>query len=340
MNSFEIEPFQPSKRIANCHMQTFLGRIARRQEGIIFHRRRLDTPDGDFIDIDIPEVARYLPDENAPVVLLLHGLEGNARKGYACETYRQLAKLGIRAVGMNYRSCSGVINRTYRSYHAGATEDVDFVVKTLASWYPNVSIAAIGFSLGANLLLKYLGEQGGQVLLKTAVAVSPPFSLGRDLTVVETGISRMYMQMFLRSLRQKAQARAKLLEGRVDIEKALNARTIREFDAALTVPLYGFKDLADYYSTASCARYLSGIKIPTMIIRAKDDPVFDPDDIPHDKIAANDLLFTFITEAGGHVGFVEGQPGSWHCWAEYQAARFLHLQLQITQTLSLATINS
>lgn len=327
MDSFQLEPFQPSKRIANCHMQTILGRIARRQGGIIFHRRRLDTPDGDFIDIDIPEVAGYLPGENAPVVLLLHGLEGNARKGYACETYRQLARRGIRSVGMNYRSCSGVINRTYRSYHAGATEDVDFVVKSLASWYPNVPIAGIGFSLGANLLLKYLGEQGERVQLKTAVAVSPPFSFSHNVTVVESGISRMYMQMFLRSLRQKAQARAKLLEGRVDIEKALNARTFREFDEALTVPLYGFKDLADYYDTASCARYLSGITIPTMIIRAKDDPVFDPNDIPHDKIAANDLLYFCITDTGGHVGFVEGQPGDWHCWAEYQAARFLSLQL-------------
>jgi predicted alpha/beta-fold hydrolase len=164
-NSFQIDPFQPAKSMANCHMQTFLGRIAPRQEGVVFQRHRLDTPDGDFIDIDIPEVAGHLPGDDAPVVLLLHGLEGNARKGYACETYRQLAQRNIRAVGMNYRSCSGVINRTYRAYHAGATEDVDLVVKTLTNWYPNVPLGAIGFSLGGNLLLKYLGEQGAHVKL-------------------------------------------------------------------------------------------------------------------------------------------------------------------------------
>ena len=328
--NFQITPFQPPKRIANCHMQTFLGRIARRQEGIIFQRRRLDTPDGDFIDIDIPEVARHLPSEDAPVVLLLHGLEGNARKGYACETYRQLAQRGIRAIGMNYRSCSGVINRTYRSYHAGETEDVDFVVKTLADWYPGVPLAAIGFSLGANLLLKYVGEQGAKILLKTAVAVSPPFSLDQNISVIESGVGRMYLQVFMRSLRRKVVARAELTNGLIDMEKALNARTFREFDEAVTVPLYGFKDLADYYQTASCARYLSGVNIPTMIIRAKDDPVFDPKDIPHDLIAANDHLNTYITETGGHVGFVEGQLGKWHCWAESQAARFLTMQLTNT----------
>lgn len=325
--TFQINPFQPTKGIANCHMQTFLGRIARSQEGLIFHRRRLDTQDGDFIDLDIPEVAGYLPPEDAPIVLLLHGLEGNARKGYACETYRQLAQRGLRAVGMNYRSCSGEMNRTSHSYHAGATEDIDFVIKTLASWHPGVPLAGIGFSLGANLLLKYLGEQGEHTPLQTAVAVSPPFSLSQGLSSVENGVSRMYMQLFMRSLRQKVQARAELLEGLVDINKALSARTFREFDEALTLPLYGFNNLEAYYNYASCGNYLPQIAIPTMIIRAKDDPVFDPGDIPHEKIEANNHLFTIITDTGGHVGFVEGQPGNWHCWAEQEATRFLAHQL-------------
>jgi predicted alpha/beta-fold hydrolase len=326
-HSFQIRLFQPAKGIANPHMQTLLGRIARQRAGLIFHRIRLDTPDGDFIDLDIPEVPGHLPSEDAPVVLLLHGLEGNARKGYACETYRRLAQHGIRSVGMNYRSCSGVINRTPRSYHAGATEDVDFVVKKLAEWYPDVPLGAIGFSLGANLLLKYVGEKEANVLLNTAVVISPPFSLGQGASVVENGISQMYLRVFMRSLRQKVRARAKLLEGIVDIEQALAARTFREFDEAFTVPLYGFKNAADYYYYASSERYLSGIHIPTMIIRALDDPVFDRNDIPHEKLKTNNYLFTYLTKTGGHVGFVEGQPGNWYCWAEHQAARFFQCQL-------------
>ncbi|HRQ36366.1 MAG TPA: alpha/beta fold hydrolase [Chloroflexota bacterium] len=325
--AFEPEPFRPARGIANCHMQTVAGHYGRSQEGIIFHRWRIDTPDGDFLDLDFPEVAGYLPAEDAPLVLLLHGLEGSARSSYAYETYRQLAQRGIRSVGMNYRSCSGQINRTPYTYHAGETRDVIFVLQQLGEWFSQSALGAVGFSLGANMLLKYLGEQGGNSPLAAAAAISPPFDLGRSMDVVENGVSHFYNDYFMRALRQKMQARAPLLDGLVDIEQILAAETFRELDEALTVPLYGFADVWDYYQQSSSGRYLPAIQIPTLIIRSLDDPLFHPEDIPYADLAANPCLTAVITPHGGHVGFAEGRPGHLNWWAERQAARFLAAKL-------------
>lgn len=326
-NHFQLEPFCPARGIINCHMQTVAGRYGRRTDGIIFHRWRIDTLDGDFLDLDFPEVAGHLPGDDAPLVLLLHGLEGSARSLYAYEMYRQLAQRGIRSVGMNFRSCSGVVNRTPRSYHAGFTEDVHFVVQKLQRWFPGIPLGAVGFSLGANMLLKYVGEQREKISLVTAVAVSPPFALDRGAETTKNSVGQVYLRYFMRALRQKLQARAPLLDGLVDVEQVLAAQTFAELDALLTVPLYGFANVADYYQQCSSGRYLPDIHIPTLIIRSLDDPVFDPADVPHAAIDANPYLTAAITKHGGHVGFAEGQPGHLAWWAERQAARFLAAHL-------------
>lgn len=326
LREFQLEPFRPARGIANCHMQTIAGRYGRRPDGIIFHRWRIDTPDGDFLDLDFPEVAGHLPADDAPLVLLLHGLEGSARALYAYEMYRQLAQRGIRSVGLNYRSCSGVINRTPHAYHAGFTEDINWVVQRLLAWFPGAPLGAVGFSLGANMLLKYLGEQGAAVPLQTAVAISPPFALGLARQN-ENSVSQIYFRYFMRALRLKTQARAPLLQGLIDVERALAAQTFRELDEALTVPLYGFQDVGAYYNLCSSGRYLPEVRIPTLIIRALDDPLFHPDDIPYQVMAANPCLTAAITEYGGHVGFAAGQPGQLNWWAERQAAGFLAAHL-------------
>ncbi|WP_420643791.1 YheT family hydrolase [Candidatus Leptofilum sp.] len=345
MTDFQLNPYKPTKWLPGGHWQTVFGRLVRRKDGIIFHRRRLDTPDGDFIDIDFPEVAGHLLPDNAPLVLLLHGLEGNARRGYACETYRRLAQLGVRSVGLNYRSCSGEMNRKARFYHSGATDDVAFVLETLANWFPNSKRGLIGFSLGANLTLKFLGELGGKANdwvetparfgslaeqlsgVEAAVAVSPPFDMKSSSALLEQGFSRFYTRYFLHSLHEKVRAKADLLAPVVDLDKVLAARTFREFDHYGTAPLGGFDGADDYYEKCSTAQFLPHIRVPTLLLRALDDPLFAPDDVPYDIIAANPCLTTGITAQGGHLGFVEGQPGSFNCWAEQEAARFLAVHL-------------
>ncbi len=330
MSTFQLTSFTPSKWLPSGHMQTMFGRMMRHKSGIIFQRRRIDTPDGDFIDLDFPEVAGYLPPKDAPIVLLLHGLEGNARRSYACETYHRLARLGIRSIGMNYRSCGGELNRTARFYHSGATDDVLLVLTKLIEWFPNSKRGLIGFSLGANLALKFAGEQGrgGSDWVDTAVAVSPPFDMAKSADLLAHGINQLYVHYFLNSLRPKIKAKAALLEPLADVDKMLAARSFRDFDNAGTAPLNGFRDADDYYEKCSTAQFLPYIQVPTLVLRALDDPLFAPDDVPYDLIEANPYLTAGITPQGGHMGFVEGQPGQFNCWAEQEATRFLAAQLQ------------
>lgn len=325
-NQFKLEPFNPGRGMRNGHIQTILGKYARGSAaGIIFQRRRVDTPDGDFIDLDFPEIAGLLLDEKSPIVLLLHGLEGHSRRGYMCQTYRLLARQGIRSVGMNFRSCSGEMNRQPWSYHAGATGDVALVLDKLDSWFPEVSKGLIGFSLGANLTLKFLGERGAGVrpCLKAAAVISPPFDLMLSAAEMAKGIKRVYGRLFLNSIRGKMKTKAHLIQPITDLDKILDAQSIFEFDDLWTAPVFGFENAADYYAQVSSGRYLHQIQIPTLIIRAKDDPMFSPEDIPYDVIQTNPYLYDGITNMGGHLGYIEGRPGRFHGWAERQASRFI-----------------
>ncbi len=330
MTTFELAPYVPSKWLPGGHTQTVFGRMVRHKFGIIFQRRRLDTPDGDFIDLDLPEVAGHLLPEDAPVVLLLHGLEGNARRSYARETYYRLAQRGIRSVGMNYRSCSGEMNRLARFYHSGATDDVALALQAVADWFPNSPRGLIGFSLGANLTLKFVGEQGAKAKewVDTAVAVSPPFDMKKSAALMERGLSRFYTRHFLRSLHQKVQAKADLLAPHLDVDTLLAARTFREFDNYGTSRLAGFRDADDYYAQCSTAQFVPHIQVPTLILRALDDPLFAPDDVPYEAIEANPCVTAGIVPHGGHMGFIAGRPGQFACWAEQEATRFLKAKLR------------
>lgn len=323
---FHLESFTPSWGLHNPHIQSILANGLRPQNGVVFRRQRLDTPDGDFVDLDFADVigADWADlGDDAPIVLLLHGLEGSARRGYAHETYKQLAARGIRAVGLNFRSCSGEMNRTAHLYHAGATDDVALVMDWLENYFPGASKGLIGFSLGGNVLLKYLGERGEAVRERaaTAVAVSPPFDMVAGSQAFNHGPGRLYAHLFLRTLKEKTRAHASLLAGKIDVERVLRAQSVAEFDDALTAPLHGFRDAQDYYIQCGSGRFLSGIGVPTLLLRALDDPFFG-DDLGLVAQATNPCLVPGFTAHGGHVGFLESL-NSRRFWAERQAARFL-----------------
>ena len=243
--TFNLDPFTPARGLHNPHLQSILANGLRPKNGVHFRRQRLDTPDGDFVDLDFADVPgkswQELGDD-APIVLLLHGLEGSARRGYAHETYKQLAQRDIRSFGLNFRSCSGEMNRTAHLYHAGATGDVALVMDWLNKQFPSVPKGMIGFSLGANVMLKYLGENGKALdgKVKTAVAISPPFDMVAGAKVFSYGTGKLYSRLFLRSLKEKTRAHASLIADKIDIERVLNAQTVTEFDDALTAPLHGF----------------------------------------------------------------------------------------------------
>ncbi len=312
--------FHPAWWLPGAHAQTIAGRLLRRPLPFPLERERVATADGDFIDLDFTPALG----NGAPAVLLLHGLEGSSRRGYALNTYRALARNGIRAVGMNFRSCSGELNRTARLYHSGETEDLRFILRFLRERLGSVPLGAIGFSLGGNVLLKYLGEERETAAVQTAVAISVPYDLAAGALALERSfMGRFYARFFLDALITKLIAKAPLIRDRCDLDRIRGARTFREFDDAATAPLHCFSSADDYYARSSATGFLERIRVPTLLLHAQDDPFLPGPAVPHDVIARNPVLTAVITRRGGHVGFIAGAPWSPRWWAEEQAARFL-----------------
>lgn len=325
---FDPEPFRAPGWLAHPHLQTVAGRLLRPRDLTPLERVRVELPDGDFVDLDFaPEPATRVHGP-APLVLLLHGLEGSARRGYAWVTYRELARRGMRGVGLNFRSCSGEPNRLPRFYHSGDTGDLRHVLGWLDERFPGRPRAAVGFSLGGNALLKYLGEEGDGAAVEAAVAVSVPYDLDAgERHLQQSAVSRLYVRLFLKSLRRKALDKDRALHGLCDVAAIGSARSFREFDAAATAPLHGFSDAEDYYARSSSRPFLPAIRRPTLLVHALDDPFLPADALPRSEVADSTWLQSAWTERGGHVGFIAGPPWSPTFWAERQAARFLEEQL-------------
>ena len=331
LNGYQVNEFKPPFGLRGRHSQTIYSSLSRQiVRGVTLQRERLELPDGDFIDIDFAEVKGRALDDTAPMVLFLHGLEGSAESNYAKLLYKLLAEQGIRSVGMNYRSCSGEMNRLPRLYHAGATDDVRYVHDVLLGRYPNVKHGLAGVSLGANMLLKYLGEEFGERSLipqiAGAVSISPFFNMLQSSAEFDTGSGKWYAGNLLKKLKEKVRLKRAILEPHVDVDAILASKTVREFDNLGTAQLAGFRDADDYYARNSSGQFLITIQTPTLIIRALDDPFFSPNDVPWDTLHANTRLTPAVVKHGGHVGFVKGYTGGW--WAGEEAARFLGQQLR------------
>ncbi len=275
----------------------------------------------------------------APLVLVLHGLEGSARSKYAIEMYRALAERGLASVGLSFRSCSGELNRLPRLYHSGETGDLACILDLLAGRFPDRPIGAAGFSLGGNVLLKYLGtlQSPSSSMVSAATAISVPFDLSAGADRLDRGFSRLYRWYLLRKLKRKTRAKARMLAPRIDVPRALAARTFRQFDDAATAPLHGFADAGDYYHRSSSARYLRGIAIPTLLIQSADDPFLPRHAVPGDAVRENPHLVAAFTERGGHVGFVSGVPWAPVFWAEQAASAFLVTHLHRPSSSSIVS---
>jgi len=324
--------FQQPWWLPGAHTQTLAGKLLRAKPSLPVSTERLDTPDGDFLDIDwMPET-----DREGPVVVVLHGLEGHTRRGYVIQMFRALAAQGLRAVGLNFRGCSGEVNRAARFYHSGETEDVALVLELIRGRFPSRPIMAVGFSLGGNVLLKLLGEQveGGGVPICAAVTISVPYDLAAGARALERGVmARFYTRYFVRSLMSKVRAKREMLEGLVDLDQVHDGVTIRAFDELVTAPLHGFAGAEDYYRRCSAKKFISRIRTPTLLLHSLNDPFLPPSAIPRTSIADNPYLTLVVTGSGGHVGFVEGAaPWVPSFWAEREAAAFLRHQFGLLVT--------
>ncbi|MBM4201927.1 MAG: alpha/beta fold hydrolase, partial [Gammaproteobacteria bacterium] len=271
-------------------------------------------------------------DGAGPVVLLLHGLSGSAESGYLRGLQQALARRGFRAVALNFRGCSGVMNDTARCYHSGETGDLDFVMRTLRSRETGSLIGAVGFSLGGNMLLKWLGEQGNRAGVFGAAAVSVPLQLDICATRMDAGWSRMYRNRLLHELKAYLSAKRAHLEriGRTEEARRIEnlgdwwgIRSFWEYDRRVVAGLYGFRDAADYYERSSARQFLGAIRHPTLILQALDDPFMTPAVLPEaDELSAEVLIE--VSRHGGHVGFVEGlEHGRPRYWLDARIPDFL-----------------
>jgi predicted alpha/beta-fold hydrolase len=259
-------------------------------------------------------------------VLVLHGLEGSVHSHYAIGLLKEAAARGWRGVVLNFRSCSGELNRLPRFYHSGETGDLDEVVGRLLDRDPETRLGAVGVSLGGNVLLKWLGERESDTPKQVlgAVGISVPFNLVASARVLDRGFERaVYTRNFLRTMRRKTWQKAERYPGFVDVAAARRARTFSEYDDAVTAPLNGFADALDYWTRASSGPYVPRIRRPTLLINALDDPLVPPTSLP-DPAALPDGVRAEFVDRGGHVGFIEGRwPWRMRCWAEARAMEFL-----------------
>ncbi|WP_291322097.1 alpha/beta fold hydrolase [Desulfonatronospira sp.] len=283
-------------------------------------RERIDTPDGDFLDIDWHLSLRS---DKRTAVVISHGLEGNSRKKYPLGMARGLIRLGMDAVCMNFRGCSGTPNRLPRLYHSGVTDDLDTVIRhVIRQKYANIFL--VGFSMGGNQLLKYLGEDPGQVpsQVRAAAAFSVPCDLSASSARLDSTISRIYVMYFMRSLKAKIRLKAEMFPRIYDARGLNRIRTFHHFDNRYTAPLNGFRNAEDYYAKASCLQFLKNIRVPSLLVQARDDPFLTPSCFPLEQASKNPCLFLEIPEYGGHVGFhLPGRENIY--WSEYRAGEFL-----------------
>lgn len=318
-------PFQPAWWLPTGHAQTLWAALARRQEPPPCEGETLELPDGDFVDLC------RTPGRTGPLVIVLHGLEGSAASPYARGLLSAIAARGWRGVLMHFRGCSGRPNRLDRSYHSGDTGDIAYLVTELRHRHPGVPIAAVGYSLGGNALLKYLGETGADAGLHCAVAVSVPYLLADGARRLDRGFSRLYQRHLLHSLQRKV---ADKFRGRERAVLGLEAADIRaldsfwKFDDAVTARLHGFRDVHDYYGRSSSRQYLRHVAIPTLLLHALDDPFMTPAAVPGPAELGAAVQLE-VHGRGGHVGFVGG-PGPWapRYWLEERIPDFLHTHIE------------
>jgi len=318
-------PFAPSPWLPGAHAQTVWASLFAPRPVVLWRRVRWDTPDGDFVDVDFTG-----PDAGAPLLAIFHGLEGSSDSHYARHLAARALAGGWRAAVPHFRGCSGPPNRLPRAYHSGDTRELDWVLDRFAAEVAGQPLHAAGVSLGGNVLLRWLGEREEDATrrLASALAICAPVDLHAAGTSLEQGLTRVYARNFLRTLRAKALAKAERFPGLFDTARIRAARTLRDFDDAYTAPAHGYRDVNDYWTRASSRPVLERIRLPTLLLHARDDPF-----LPARVLPAPGELPSWVeleqTAHGGHVGFVERGPRGATSWLARRAADFLDLPVAV-----------
>ncbi|MDY8137118.1 YheT family hydrolase [Aquimarina sp. 2201CG5-10] len=297
--------YTPPFIFRNGHVSTIYPNLFRIVKGVNQQRERLELDDGDFIDLDWS----YSPDQKSKkLAVLIHGLEGNGQRQYILGLAKHLNNNNWDAVAINLRNCSGEVNRLYKSYNAGASEDLNAVINHIISNYKYPSISICGFSLGGNLLLKYIGEKR-QIPseIKSCVAISVPCDLHNSLLELNKSKNYIYQQRFINNLKNKLYERWANFPDKIQ-KKEINAcKSLLDIDNLYTSKAHGYKDAIDYYTKCSSKQFLHRINIPTLIINAKNDSFLGSNCYPIEEAKNNKNLFLEVPYHGGHVGFYLSQ---------------------------------
>lgn len=295
--------------IHNPHVQTMLPFLLRRPINIKFQRESIDSPDGDFIDLDWARISENQP--STKLAVIIYGLEGDRQCTYTTHAIKKLSMLAYDSVIMNLRGCSRP-NRLLKTYHSGQSEDLETTLNWILAKEKYSEIVLIGFSLGGNIVLKYLGEQANKLnhYIKKAIAISPPIDLEATSLKLAKPDCAIYMTYWLYKFRQKILRKMKMFPS-LDIKGFSKIKTFYDYDKRYTAPLNGFLDVHDYWRQASSKPLLTNIAIPTLFLASKDDPFLSLESYPVEEAKVNPNLKLIITERGGHVGFWELKWDKW-----------------------------
>ncbi len=302
------------------HLQTIFPALCLKPDLPDLRRERWSTPDQDFIDIDFLDS----PGSQA-LVVLFHGLEGSSRSHYARALLRLLAQRGYAGAIPHFRGCSGELNQAPRFYHSGDSQEIGWILQRMRELAGPRKLYAAGVSLGGNALLRWLGEQQHQAsLVDAAAAVSAPLNLAAGGAALGKGMNRLYTQMFLRTLKPKCELKLQQYPGLFNRQAMLSARNLYEFDNVVTAPLHGYRDTDDYWQRASAGPILTDIRVPTLVLNARNDPFLPAHHLP--QRASSSVLLEYPV-GGGHVGFAQGQLPGHVDWLPQRLLRFFEQAL-------------
>ena len=307
--------YRPPFFLFNPHLETIFPSQFRRIKLPPYQRERIETPDNDFLDLD------WLTQNSKKLVIISHGLEGDTTRPYIKGMAKALFNEGYDVLTWNYRGCSGEINKAVRFYHSGATDDLATVVDYANSKsYEDINL--VGFSLGGNMTLKYLGEDRPRPeKISKTVAFSVPLDLHKSCIKISQPENWIYSRRFLRSLKKKVLSKSRIMK-EIDASGLKKIKTLHEFDNYFTGPIHGFKDALDYYTQSSAIKFVAHIKTPTLIVNAKNDPFLSPECYP-DELLKDHPFVQFESPAhGGHVGFAQFTKNGLY-WSEERAIKFL-----------------
>lgn len=301
----------------NGHLQTLVPGILRRVEGIDYARERIETPDGDFLDLD------WIINGNPRLLIITHGLEGNSTRQYVMGAAKLFSQNGYDVLAWNCRSCSGEMNRAFRMYHHGDTDDISAIVNHALCAGRYHKVVMLGYSMGANITLKHLGTQGEKLpsAIKAAAVFSAPCDLRSGAEVLDRWDNAIYRRRFLKALAGKMHAKSVQYPGRIDVSMLPKVKRWRDFDEWFSAPVCGYRDADDFYTQASARHFIDGIRIPTLLANAANDPILTPECMPHEQARKHDFFHFEMPPEGGHCGF-QTRGNDEYSWSERRSLEF------------------